>query len=326
MTFPEFRSPWWLLFAGTAFALAAGYVLVQRWRHRNTLRFTNLALLEKVAPHRPGPKRHLPVALMVIGLLLLAVALAGPTAAQKVPRNRAIVVLVIDVSLSMQATDVTPSRIAVAQEAAKAFADDLTPGINLGLVAFSGTASVLVAPTTEREAVKRAIDRLQLSERTAPGEGIFAALGSIDTLAAVLGGSDQTPPAHIVLMSDGKQTVPESPDDPRGGYTAARLAHDKGVPVSTISFGTRHGTVAIENERIPVPVDDDGLREIARLGGGSFFTASSLDELRSVYDTLQEQIGYEITRGDASRTWLVAGSLFVSAAAGAGLALNRRIP
>ena len=215
---------------------------------------------------------------------------------------------------------------AAAQAAAKSFADDLTPGINLGLVAFSGTASVLVSPTTNRAATKTAIDNLQLSERTATGEAIFTALQSVDTLAAVLGGGDQAPPARIVLLSDGKQTVPESPDDPRGGFTAARQAADKDVPVSTISFGTEYGTVSIENERIPVPVDDPSLKEIANLSGGTFFTASNLQELEDAYNTLEEQIGYETTRGDASRPWLILGVLAVSGGVGAALLLRQRLP
>lgn len=246
------------------------------------------------------------------------------------PRNRATVILVIDVSLSMEATDVEPSRLAAAQEAGKSFAEGLTPGINLGLVAFAGTASVLVSPTANREATKAAIDKLQLSERTATGEAIFTSLQSIDTLGAVLGGGDAAPPARIVLLSDGKQTVPESPDDPRGGYTAARAAKDKNVPISTISFGTSYGTVDIEDEsgveRVPVPVDDPSLKEIADLSGGSFFTASSLEELRAVYDTLEEQIGFEITRGDASRPWLILGVLLTASGLGTALVLRQRLP
>ncbi|MFX1757564.1 Mg-chelatase subunit ChlD [Rhodococcus gordoniae] len=326
MSLSGFTSPWWLLLLLVVAALGGAYVLVQRRRQANTLRFTNLELLEKVAPARPGRARHIPVALLLVGLVFLTVALAGPTAEQRVPRNRATVVLVIDVSLSMEATDVAPTRLAAAQEAAKQFADDLTPGINLGLVAFSGTASVLVSPTTNREATKSAIDNLQLSERTATGEAIFTAMQSIDTLAAVLGGSDQAPPARIVLLSDGKQTVPESPDDPRGGFTAARQAAEKGIPVSTISFGTQTGTVTIEDDRIPVPVDDPSLKEIANLSGGSFFTAASLEELEDAYDTLEEQIGFETTRGDASRPWLMLGALSVIAGLGAAMVLRQRLP
>ncbi|NIL76514.1 VWA domain-containing protein [Rhodococcus sp. B10] len=330
MSLSDFTSPWWLLFLLVVIGLVVGYVLVQRARHKHTLRFSNMDLLEKVAPTRPGYWRHVPTALVLVGLLLLTVALAGPTSDQKVPRNRATVMLVIDVSLSMEATDVEPSRLAAAQEAGKSFADGLTPGINLGLVAFAGTASVLVSPTANREATKTAIDKLQLSERTATGEAIFTSLQSIDTLGAVLGGGDAAPPARIVLLSDGKQTVPESPDDPRGGYTAARAAKDKNVPISTISFGTSYGTVDIEDdsgvERVPVPVDDPSLREIANLSGGSFFTASSLEELRAVYDTLEEQIGFEITRGDASRPWLILGVLFTATGLGTALVLRQRLP
>ncbi|MET4050043.1 MULTISPECIES: VWA domain-containing protein [unclassified Rhodococcus (in: high G+C Gram-positive bacteria)] len=330
MSLSEFTSPWWLLFVLVVAGLVVGYVLAQRRRHKHTLRFSNMELLEKVAPTRPGYWRHVPTALVLAGLLVLTIALAGPTADQKVPRNRATVILVIDVSLSMEATDVEPSRLAAAQEAGKSFAEGLTPGINLGLVAFAGTASVLVSPSANREATKAAIDKLQLSERTATGEAIFTSLQSIDTLGAVLGGGDAAPPARIVLLSDGKQTVPESPDDPRGGYTAARAAKDKNVPISTISFGTSYGTVDIEDEsgveRVPVPVDDPSLREIADLSGGSFFTASSLEELRAVYDTLEEQIGFEITRGDASRPWLILGVVLTALGLGTALVLRQRLP
>ncbi|RAL32390.1 VWA domain-containing protein [Rhodococcus sp. AQ5-07] len=326
MSLSQFTAPWWLLFLAVIAALVVGYVLVQKQRAKHTLRFTNFELLEKVAPSRPGRWRHIPAILMVVALVFFTVALAGPTADKKVPRNRATVILVIDVSLSMQATDVEPTRLAAAQEAAKSFADGLTPGINLGLVAFAGTASVLVSPTTNRDATKVAIDNLKLSERTATGEAIFTSLQSIDTLSAVLGGSDQAPPARIVLLSDGKQTVPENSDDPRGGFTAARQAKDKGVPISTISFGTTYGRVEIEGDRIPVPVDDASLKEIANLSGGSFFTASSLEELRQVYDTLEEQIGFETTRGDASRPWLVLGVVFATAGLTIALVRRQRLP
>ncbi|MBF6371125.1 VWA domain-containing protein, partial [Nocardia puris] len=107
---------------------------------------------------RPSPLRHAPIALMLVGLVFLTIAAAGPTSVQKVPRNRATVVLVMDVSLSMEATDVPPSRLEVAQQAGKEFVDGLTQGINLGFVTFAGTASVMQSPTTNREAVKAAID------------------------------------------------------------------------------------------------------------------------------------------------------------------------
>ncbi|MBJ8345407.1 VWA domain-containing protein [Antrihabitans sp. YC2-6] len=332
MSIAEPADPKWFLLLIVVALLAIAYVFVQRRKQKHVLRFTNMELLEKVAPKRPGFLRHLPIALLLVGVMLLTVAMAGPTETKKIPRNRATVILVIDVSLSMEATDVRPSRLKAAQEAATDFADGLTPGINLGLVAFAGTASVLVSPTTDREQTKAAIGSLRLSERTATGEGIFTALKSIETLAAVLGGGNEAPPARIVLMSDGKQTVPENPDDPRGAFTAARESKSKGIPVSTISFGTEDGTVDIPNqegggsERVPVPVDDQSLEEIARLSGGNFFTAESLEELNEVFDTLEEQIGYEYTRGDASKPWLALGLIVIVAGIAVSLIRRQRLP
>jgi Ca-activated chloride channel family protein len=234
--------------------------------------------------------------------------------------------LVIDVSQSMRATDVSPSRLAAAQEAAKQFADQLTPGINLGLIAYAGTATVLVSPTTNRDAAKLAIDKLQLADRTATGEGIFTALQAIATVGAVIGGGDEPPPARVVLMSDGKETVPSNPDNPKGAYTAARTAKDQGVPISTVSFGTPYGYVEINDQRQPVPVDDEMLRKIAELSGGEAYTASSLEQLKEVFTNLQEQIGYETRKGDASAGWLRLGALLLALAALSAMLINRRLP
>ena len=290
------------------------------------LRFANMELLESVAPKRPSRWRHLPAILLVLSLLLFTVAMAGPTHDVRIPRNRAVVMLVIDVSQSMRATDVSPNRLAAAQEAAKQFADQLTPGINLGLIAYAGTASVLVSPSTNRDATKSAIDKLQLADRTATGEGIFTALQAIATVGAVIGGGDQPPPARIVLMSDGKETVPSNPDNPKGAYTAARTAKDQGVPISTVSFGTPYGYVEINDQRQPVPVDDEMLKKIAELSGGQAYTASSLEQLKEVFTNLQEQIGYETRKGDASGSWLRLGALVLALAALAALFINRRLP
>ncbi len=324
-----FSAPWWLLMLLLVAALAAAYVLVLRRRRRDVMRFTNLELLEKVAPKRPGWYRHVPAAALITALAVLSVALAGPMAEAKVPRNRATVVLVIDVSLSMQATDVEPNRLAAAQVAAKAFADQLTPGINLGLVSFAGTAAVLVSPTADREAVKRAVDGLRLSESTATGEAIFAALQSVENFsAAIAGAGEGPPPARIVLMSDGKQTVPgpDGENEPRGAFTAARAAAEKEIPVSTISFGTDYGSIDIDGKPTPVAVDDASMRQIAELSGGQFFTAASEDELRQVYAELGEQIGYEVRQVDTSWPWLAGGVLLLVVGVGSGLALGRRLP
>lgn len=326
MTLSGFAHPWFFLFLFVIVGLVALYILVQVARHRRILRFANMELLESVAPKSPTRWRHLSAILLVGSLLLFTVAMAGPTHDVRIPRNRAVVMLVIDVSQSMRATDVEPTRLAAAQEAGKQFADELTGGINLGLIAYAGTATVLTSPTTNREATKAAIDKLQLADRTATGEGIFTALQAIATVGAVIGGGDTPPPARIVLLSDGKETVPSNPDNPKGAFTAARTAKDQGVPVSTISFGTAYGYVEINEQRQPVPVDDDSLRKIADLSGGSAYTASSLAQLKEVYSNLQDQIGFETIRGDASTGWLRLGSFILALAGLAALLLNRRLP
>ncbi|WP_410597642.1 VWA domain-containing protein [Amycolatopsis sp. lyj-23] len=326
MKLTGFASPWWFLLLIAVAAVAVGYVLAQRARRKRTMRFANLDLLEKVAPKSQGWIRHLPAVLIVLSLLLLTVALAGPTAEQKVPRNRATVMLVIDVSLSMEATDVLPTRLQAAQEAATSFARNMTPGINLGLISFAGTATVLVNPTTDRNGVIKAIENLKLAQSTATGEGIFAALQSVESFSSVVGGADGPPPARIVLMSDGKQTVPEDLYAARGGYTAAQAAKQAGVPISSISFGTTHGSVTIDDKPQPVSVDDESLREIARLSGGEFYKAASAEELKKVYADLGEQIGYELKDADASKPWVVVGTLILMLGAAASLFFGQRLP
>ena len=249
MTLSGFEHVWFFLFLFVVLGLVGLYIVVQLARRKRMLRFTNVELLESVAPKRPSRWRHLATILLVLSLVLFTVAMAGPTHDVRIPRNRAVVMLVIDVSQSMRATDVSPSRMAAAQEAAKQFVDQLTPGINLGLISYAGTATVLVSPTTNRDATKNALDKLQVADRTATGEGIFTALQAISIVGAVIGGGDTPPPARIVLMSDGKETVPSNPDNPKGAYTAARTAKDQGVPISTVSFGTPYGYVEINDQR-----------------------------------------------------------------------------
>jgi Ca-activated chloride channel family protein len=326
MTLSGFEHAWYFLFLSVVLAVVGLYVVMQMRRQKRLLRFANMELLESVAPKRSSRWRHLPAILLVVALTFLTVAMAGPTHDVRIPRNRAVVMLVIDVSQSMRATDVAPSRLVAAQEAAKQFADQLTPGINLGLIAYAGTATVLTSPSTNRAATKAAIDQLQLADRTATGEGIFTALQAIATVGAVMGGGDEPPPARIVLMSDGKETVPSNPENPKGAYTAARTAKDQGVPISTVSFGTPYGFVTINDQQQPVPVDAEMLNKIAELSGGNAYTASSLEQLKEVFTTLQEQIGYETTKGEASAGWLRLGALVLAFAALAALLLNRRLP
>lgn len=316
----SFAHPLWFAAGAAVLALIVGYVLAQRRTRRHTLRFANLELLERVAPRRPGRLRHLPTAVLLVGLVLLTVALAGPTADAKVPRNRATVMLAIDVSLSMEATDVSPNRLDAAKEAATEFVRELTPGVNLGLVAFAGISTVLVSPTTDRAPAIAAIASLKLDERTATGDAIISCLQTIDLFAKTISGADGPAPARIVMMTDGKRTVGRTEID------AAKQAAAAKIPVSMIAFGTDHGTIDFNGSVIPVPLDTSSMQQIAQLSGGDFHTAASADELKSVYSQLGEQIGYEIKQQDVSRPWMIAGTLLVMLGAAGALVIGGRIP
>jgi Ca-activated chloride channel homolog len=321
MAWGGFTAPGWLALAGLVAAVVAGYLWMQRRSRRYLLRFANLELLERIAPRRPHWHRHLPVGLLVAGLLLLTLGLAGPTASLQLPRNRAVVMLVIDVSLSMNSTDISPTRLAAAQDAAVSFAHQLTPGINLGVESFAGSATVLVAPTSDHDQAVRAIQTLKLAESTATGDALAAALNAIDTINQLI--PDQgngPPPARIVLMSDGKQNTG------RDEFAVAAQAGAAHIPISTISFGTPYGTVNIQGQQAPVPVDDASLAQIAALSGGQFYSAQSNEQIHQVYDSLAQQIGYQTIRQDASRPWFILGTLTCLAATGAALLLSQRLP
>lgn len=326
MSLGGFTTPVWFLLLAVVAALAAGYVWMQRRRRRHTLRFANLAMLERVAPRSPGWRRHVPAALLLVALIALTFGLTGPTADQRVPRNRATVMLVIDVSLSMEATDVTPSRLVAAKEAATRFVDNLRPGINLGLVSFAGSATVLVSPTTDRAQVREGIANLKLAEATATGEAIFATLQAIETFGQLVSSDAGPPPARIVLLTDGKQTIPRELDGPRGAYTAAEMSKESRVPISTISFGTQLGSVVIEGQRQPVPVDDESMQRISEISGGAYYKAANLQELTEVYDELAEQIGYQIRRSDASKPWFVLGTSIAILSLMLAFGLGQRVP
>ncbi|MET3803597.1 Ca-activated chloride channel family protein [Nakamurella sp. UYEF19] len=315
-----FAHPLWFAAGVAVLALVVGYVIAQRRTRRHTLRFANLELLERVAPRRPGRLRHLPTGIVLVGLILLTVALAGPTADTKVPRNRATVMLAIDVSLSMEATDVAPNRLDAAKVAATEFVKELTPGVNLGLVTFAGISTVLVSPTAERAPVVAAIAALKLDERTATGDAIISCLQTIDVFSKSISGADGPAPARIVMMTDGKQTVGRSVDD------AAKVAATAKIPISMIAFGTDHGTINYQGSAIPVPLDTSSMQQIARISGGDYHTAATADELKSVYSQLGEQIGYEIKQQDVSRPWLIAGTILVMLGAAGALVIGGRIP
>ena len=298
--------------------LVVAYVVVQRRRPEYAVRFTNLDLLASVAPRRPGWRRHLPAAALALALGLLVTAFARPARSVKVPRERATVMMAIDVSLSMQATDVYPTRIDAAIQAASTFVDLLPPRLNLGLVTFAGTAQVMVSPTTDHELVKRSLQALELSERTAIGEAVLASLSAIETVPEEPG---QPPaPGRVVLMSDGATT------QGRPNEMAAVAAKEAGVPVSTIAFGTDSGVVWVEGAAIPVPVDRQALAELARSTGGRPFEAATESELERVYADIGSSVGFRSEKREIS-TWFVGFGLALALAAAAGsLVWTSRLP
>lgn len=316
----HFLAPQYLLLLLGVAALAAVYAVLQLRRKRYVARFSNLALLGSVAPKRPGWRRHLTFALLLVGLSVLSVGTAKPSAAVKVARERATVILAIDVSLSMEATDVLPSRIATAKSAGQQFVDLLPSRINLGLVSFGGQADLLVPPTLNRPSVKSAIGKLQLESSTAIGGAIFTSLQAIQVFdESTTAKGDKPAPARIVLLSDGTNTVPPSV---QSAVAAARKAH---VSVSTIAFGTQTGTVTIHGVVQAVPADTATLHQIATDTGGTFHTAASEQELKSVYSDIGSQIGYTTTHRDVSWRYLLAGLLVLFAAGASAMLWSGRL-
>jgi Ca-activated chloride channel homolog len=317
----HFIAPAWLLLLIVIAAVTGVYAVLQLRRKKYVARFSNVELLASVAPRRPGWRRHLTFALLMIGLTVLTIGAAQPTAAVKVPRDRATVMIAIDVSLSMKATDVLPSRMDAARSGARTFVEMLPPRINVGLVKFGGNASVVVPPTIDRDAVKRGIDGLAPQDSTAIGEAIFTCLDAIKTFSAqTTARDDKPPPARIVLLSDGASNKGRSP------LSAASAAKQAGIPVSTIAFGTDQGTVDLPGYGPqPVPADKTTLHAIADATGGSFHTAASGEELRSVYANIGSQIGYTTAHKVVAWRFLVIGLLFTVAAATASLLWSGRL-
>jgi Ca-activated chloride channel family protein len=301
ITFAEPTRLWLLL---GVVALAISFVVLQRRQATYAVRFTNLALLDSVAPKRPGYRRWVPAILMLLALAGMVGAFAKPAREVRVPRERATIMMAIDTSLSMEATDVTPTRLKAAQNAAKEFVRILPPRLNVGLVTFNGTAVVKVAPTQDREELLAAIDQLRLGERTAIGEAIYASLDAIKT--APKAGNGERVPARIVLMSDG-ETTSGRPD-----AQAAAAAKKAKVPVSTIAFGTADGVIELPGQDgpIPVPVNPAALAKVANATNGTAFTAATANELKRVYEDIGSSVGYTTELKDITATF-VGGSLLV---------------
>jgi Ca-activated chloride channel family protein len=275
-----------------------------------------------VAPKRPRWRRHLPAIGLLLGLVALSLSLAKPAVASQVADERAVVVLAMDTSLSMEAADVAPSRLAAAQEAARAFVENVPDGVRVGLVGFDNGARLLVPPTDTTAVVERAVDRLTLGEGTAIGEAVFTSLDAIaEALQAENPEAEEAPepaaedgpqPAVVVLLSDGENTVGRSNEE------AAAAAAAQGRPIYTVAVGTDSGQITLpDGSTQPVPVNRPALADLADRTGARSFTAYSSDELRQVYEDLGRTLTEEPVQKDISG-WFVAGAMGLLALAALG--------
>jgi Ca-activated chloride channel homolog len=299
------------------------YWFVQRRRIKYAARFTNLDLLANVVDASPGRRRHIPAVLALAALAALIVAMARPQAVVAVPRDDATVVLTMDGSASMNATDVPPTRLEAAKSAASSFLDDLPERFRVGLVSFSNATRVLEEPTDDRDAVRTSLDEIQGEVGTAIGDAIR---DSISLAPREENGqrSDKKLFA-VLLLSDGKNTAGVDPLD------VLDEAKEAGVPIYTIALGTDAGTVEIPDEfggtqTVPVPPDPETLRRIAQETGGRFFEAPTEADLQAVYEEIGSQVSYEDEERELTAAFAGAGAVFLLIGASLSALWFGRIP
>jgi Ca-activated chloride channel family protein len=313
-----FLAPARLVLLALPIVLAVAYLVVQARRRRYALRFTTLDLLDEVAPDRPGWRRHLPAVVLLAGTVAATLAVARPAVARELSEPQRIVVLAVDTSLSMQATDVDPSRLDAAKAAVGDFLDTVPDGVAVGVVAFDSEARQLIQPTTNLEAVRRVVDRADLGEGTAIGEAVFLALDAIETASTQLGRdeiepSDSSPAGTIVLLSDGETTHGRPNDE------AAAEAEARGIAVNTVAFGTDDGTIEdpLTGAQVPVPVNEAALDDLARATGGQSLQAETADELTNVYQDLGRNLQVDVQRREVT-DWFAGASLLLLVLAASG--------
>lgn len=317
-------------------ALVGGYFYILRRKRESALRYASLSMVKEAMGTGQKLRRHIPPLLFLIALIAMIVAIARPAAVVTLPSQHRTIILAMDVSGSMRATDVQPNRITASQTAAKAFVADQPANVRIGVVSFAGTASVVQAPTQNREDIIAAIDRFQLQRATAIGSGIIVSLATIfpeagiDVSSLIYGrngprgvpldqaGKADKPPfkpvppgsyasAAIILLTDGQRTT--GPDS----IEAAQMAADRGVRIFTVGFGTKSGeTIGFEGWSMRVRLDEETLKTIASMTRGEYFYAGSATDLKKVYETLNSRFLLEKKDMEIS-------SLFAAAAAAAAL-------
>jgi Ca-activated chloride channel homolog len=300
--------------------LVLAYIFASRRKNRRGMRFTNTSMLDVVVPKQSQWRRHLAVALSLLSLITLTAAFARPKTQVDVPRERATVVLVIDASLSMQATDVKPTRLDAAKEAAIEFVARLPEKYNVSVVSMAGSAAVLVPPTTAHNTVENAIRSIRLQDSTAIGEGIATGLAALRQAPKDPDDPNSVAPGAIVLLTDGKNTTGRAPLQAAADAKAAK------VPVYTIAYGTENGYVDLDGKREPVPVDHEAMREIATVTGGRYFAAATAEELKTVYENIGSDVGYEKADREVTARFAGYGLAFAVLAALGAISLGAKWP
>jgi Ca-activated chloride channel homolog len=317
----SFAAPLVLLALVAVPLLVLAYLGQQRRRRAGAAAFAAPELQPAVAPKRPGFRRHLPMLAFLLAIAALILAAARPQRTVAVPVERASIMLANDVSGSMTATDLKPSRLVAAKRAAKSFLAKVPTKVNVGLLAFNDSARVLQSPTQDRAAVTAAIDSMTPSGGTATGNAIATAAS---VLSKAPGVGKQRPPAAIVLLSDGGSTRGQ---DPVAAAQAARKLH---IPVYTVVLGTSTGTIKVKTRTgatrtVPVPPDPESLAQIARASGAVTFTAPSATGLKQVYEKLGSQLGHKNEKHQVTSAFAGGGLALLLAGAAMSLAWFGRL-
>ena len=339
----------WLLLAGPL--LVAAYVLLMRRRRRVVLRYATLQPLKEALGPRQSLRRHVPPLLLLVGAMTALLAVARPTATITLPSDQRTIVMAIDVSLSMRARDIEPSRIVAAKEAVKAFVQKQPDDTRIGIVTFAGTANLVQPPTHDREALIAAIDRLALQRHTAIGSGLLVSLAAlfpdedIDVEKAVLGGTSTrergkalaadaptakpasapkvVPPGSfksgaIVLLTDGRRTTGPDP------LEVAKRVADHGVRVYAVGFGRSGGGAAeVDGYSMFMAFDEPTLQSIAMITEGEYFHAPSAEELAKVYDGLTTRFAMERQKTEVTAFFAALAAALVLGAGTLSLAWSR---
>src|SRR3954447_23864549 len=310
----SFASPLILLALLLVPVAIARYISAERARRQRAKEFASPRMMKSIAPLQPGWRRHVPLALYALALAVLIIAAAQPRKTVAVPVQQATIMLLTDVSGSMEAVDVKPSRLAAAREAAKSFIEKVPGGVRVGVMAFNQHPRTLQPPTADHAAARDALRQLASSGGTRTGDALDAALTVLERQPGING---KRPPAAIVLLSDGKSTAGEDPV-----LLAQRAQRDR-IPIYTVALGTSSGTIRVPRpggasgfETRPVPPDPQTLSQIARVSGGQAYSAEDEGQLSTVYHHLGSQLGRkraprEITAG------FVGGAVALLALAGA---------